>query len=188
MPAPCAPARGEVRIEGVAPEVRVDRHRVRQRRLVAARLEVGRGVGARGRADVAALGVREHQQPRRARVGAGVLEGAHPVRAERLEERELRLDGDDVRRDRVDDPAAEARAALGRARRSKCGSPRARQAAGRDADRGRRRAGCASARPPRRAGRRTRRPGPALRSLVQTLARPAERGGPLVAALPANPS
>ena len=32
-----------------------------------------------------------------------------PVGAERLEERELRLDRDGVRRDRVDDPAAEAR-------------------------------------------------------------------------------
>ena len=32
-----------------------------------------------------------------------------PAGAERLEERELRLDGDRVRRDRVDDPAAEAR-------------------------------------------------------------------------------
>ena len=35
-----------------------------------------------------------------------------PVGAERLEERELRLDRDDVRRDRVDDPAAEARRRL----------------------------------------------------------------------------
>ena len=32
-----------------------------------------------------------------------------PGGPERLEERELRLDGDRVRRDRVDDPAAEAR-------------------------------------------------------------------------------
>src|SRR5262249_34737199 len=63
---------------------------------------------------VAALRVREHDQPGRARVAADLLERAQPVRAERLEERELRLDADRVRRDRVDDPAAEARARLGR--------------------------------------------------------------------------
>ena len=72
-------------------------------------LEVGRRVGARGRADVAALAVGDHEQPGAARVGADLVEGGHPVGAERLEERELRLDGDRVRRDRVDDPAAEAR-------------------------------------------------------------------------------
>ena len=76
-------------------------------RLVA--LEVRGGVRPRGRADVAALAVGDHEQPGAARVGADLVERGHPLGAERLEERELRLDRDRVRRDRVDDPAAEAR-------------------------------------------------------------------------------
>ena len=43
-----------------------------------------------------------------------MLEGAHAVGAERLEERELRLDRDRVRRDRIDDAAAETRNRVGR--------------------------------------------------------------------------
>ena len=43
------------------------------------------------------------------RVAADLVERGHPGRPERLEERELRLDRDRVRRDGVDDPAAEAR-------------------------------------------------------------------------------
>jgi len=70
--------------------------------------------GARGRADVAALRVGQHEQSGRTRVGADVLEGAHAVRAERLEERQLRLHPDDVRGDRVHDPAAEAAARISR--------------------------------------------------------------------------
>ena len=100
-------------LERVAAEVRVHGQRVGDRRPAVTRLEVGGGVGARGRADVAALAVRDHEQAGRARVGADLLERAHPVGAERLEERELRLDRDDVRRDGVDDPAAEARGRLG---------------------------------------------------------------------------
>ena len=92
-------------------------------RALAVRLEVGGGIGARGRADVGALAVGEHDQPRRARVGADVFECADPVCAERLEERELRLDPDDVRRDRIDDPAAEALARFGGRRRERCASP-----------------------------------------------------------------
>ena len=53
-------------------------------------------------------------QAGRARVGTDVLEGAQAVRAERLEESQLRLHADDVRRDRVHDPAAEAAAGVGR--------------------------------------------------------------------------
>ena len=68
---------------------------------------------ARGRADVTALAVRDHEQAGGARVPADALEGRDPVAAERLEERELRLDRDDVGRDRVDDPAAEARGVRG---------------------------------------------------------------------------
>ena len=74
-----------------------------------ARLEIGGGVRARRRADVAALDVADHEQPGRPRVLADVLERPHAVGAERLEERALRLDGDGVRADRVDQAAAEAR-------------------------------------------------------------------------------
>ena len=81
-----------------------------------ARLEIGVGVRARGRADVAALAVDDHEQPGRAGVADDALEGGDAVGAEHLEERELRLDGDCVRRDRVDDPAAEPRSRLGRGR------------------------------------------------------------------------
>ena len=108
-PRPVPPCGREERLERVAPEVEVDRERVCQRRLVAARFEIGRGVGPCRRTDVTALRVREHEQAGRARVVADFLEGTDPVRPERLEERELRLHADDVRRDRVDDPAAEAR-------------------------------------------------------------------------------
>jgi hypothetical protein len=47
-------------------------------------------------------------------IDADSLERVHAVRAQRLEEGELRLDGDRVRRDRVHDPAAEARDRVGR--------------------------------------------------------------------------
>src|SRR6476659_2414083 len=67
---------------------------------------------ARGRPDVAALRVGDHLQPRRARVGANVLESAHAVGAERLEEGDLRLDRDHVRRHRIDEPTAETRAGV----------------------------------------------------------------------------
>jgi len=56
----------------------------------------------------------EHDQPRLAGVGADVFERANAVGAERLEECELGLDADHVWRDRVDDPAAESPARLGR--------------------------------------------------------------------------
>ena len=72
-------------------------------------LEVRLGVRARGRADVAALAVGDHEQPGAPGVRADLVERRHPGGPERLEERELRLDRDGVRRDRVDDPAAEAR-------------------------------------------------------------------------------
>src|SRR5581483_6099503 len=71
-------------------------------------LEVGGRVRARRRADVAALAVGDHEQPRAARVPAHLGERAHPRGSERLEEGELRLHRDRVRRDGVDDPAAEA--------------------------------------------------------------------------------
>ncbi len=89
--------------------------------IPSSRLEVRGGVRARGRADVAALGVEDDEQADRARVLAHLLERAHPVRAERLEERRLRLDGDDVRTDRVHDPLAEARHGARRSRSTEHG-------------------------------------------------------------------
>ena len=101
-----APRGGEERLDRLAAELRVDRQRVGARRVA---LEVRVGVGARGRADVAALAVGDHEQPGAPRVDADLVERRDPGGAERLEERELRLDGDGVRRDGVDDAAAEAR-------------------------------------------------------------------------------
>ena len=142
MPGAVAARRGEVRLDRLAAEPRVDGERVGAR-LVA--LEVGGGVGARGRADVAALAVGDHEQAGAARVARrSRRSAAMPGRAERLEERELRLDRDGVRRDGVDDPAAEAGDVAAQLDR----------AAGRGAGRARRRAGLACARPRRRAGRR----------------------------------
>ena len=105
MPDTAAAHRAEERLDRVAAEPRVDRQRVGARRLA---LEVGVGIRARRRADVAALAVGDDQQPGAPGVGADLVEGRHPGRPERLEEGELRLHGDGVRRDRVDQAAAEA--------------------------------------------------------------------------------
>src|SRR6185503_14066885 len=94
---------------GVEPQIRARGHRVRQWRADVARLEEGLRVGTGGRADVSALRVDEHEQADAAGVVADLLQRAKSVAAERLEERRLRLDGDDVRADCVDDPPAEAR-------------------------------------------------------------------------------
>ena len=115
-PAAAPAAGGDERLERVAAEIRVDGERVGEPVTPLARLEIGVGVRARGGADVAALAVDDHEQPGRAGVADDALEGGEAVGAEHLEERELRLDGDCVRRDRVDDPAAEARGRLGRGR------------------------------------------------------------------------
>ena len=108
-PRPVAPARGEERLDRVEAEVRARGRRVGERRAVVARLEQRLGVGARGRADVAALGVDEHEETRSARVVAHLLERPVAVGAERLEERGLRLHRHDVRADGVHDSLAEAR-------------------------------------------------------------------------------
>ena len=105
-PAPFRRSRSEVGLDRFASEPRVDRERVGTRR---AAFEVRIGVRTRGRADVAALAVCDHEQPGTPRVAADLLERCHPRGSQRLEEGELRLDRDGVRRDRVDDPAAEAR-------------------------------------------------------------------------------
>jgi hypothetical protein len=109
-PGALAPAGPEERLERVAAEVGADGHRVRERRFA---LQIRGRVRARGGTDVAPLRVGDHQQPGRAGIGADLLERAHAVRAERLEERELRLDRDCVGRDGVDDAAAEARTRRG---------------------------------------------------------------------------
>ena len=101
-------------------------------------------VGARGRADVAALAVGDHEQARAARVGAHLVEGRHARRARA------------PRRTRA---AASPRPRAARRRRrcrSRNGRRRraARPASGRGAGRARRRAAIACARPRRRAGRR----------------------------------
>ena len=105
-PGPAAPRGGDERLDRLAAEIRVDRQRVGARLVP---FEVRVGVGAGGGADVAALSVGDHEQPGAARVDAHLVECREPGGAERLEERELRLHRDGVRRDGVDEPAAEAR-------------------------------------------------------------------------------
>ena len=100
-------ARVQERLDRFAAEIRVDGDRVGERRPTVARLHVRGRVRTRRRADVAALRIGDHEQTRLARVQARVLERAQSVRTERLEERELRLDGDAHRRRRVDQPPAE---------------------------------------------------------------------------------
>jgi hypothetical protein len=68
----------------------------------------------RSRTDVTALRVGDHDEADGASVRADLLEHAHAVGAERLEERELRLHADDVRRDGVHESAAEPRAGVRR--------------------------------------------------------------------------
>ena len=101
-----SPRRGEVRLDRLAPEPRVDGERVRTRRTA---LEVRIGVRTRGRPDVATLAVRDHQQAGASGVRAHLFERRHPGGALRLEEGELRLHRDGVRRDGIDDRAAEPR-------------------------------------------------------------------------------
>ena len=108
-PGTVAPACGEKRLERVAAEIRAHGDSVGERGIVAARFDVRGRVRPRGGADVAALDVGDDEQLGRVRVGADLLEGPHPVRAERLEERRLRLHRHGVRRDGVDDPPAEPR-------------------------------------------------------------------------------
>ena len=102
------------RLERVATEVRVHGQRVGERRTCAAGLEVGARVGPRRSADIAALGVRQHEQTGFTRVIADLLQRAQPGRAVELEEGELRLDANGVGSDCVDDPTAEAREGVGR--------------------------------------------------------------------------
>jgi len=103
-----AAAGGEERLDRVAPEVGADRDRVRP-----ARLEVRGRVGPRRRGHVTALDVGDHEEADLFRVGAHLLERAHAVGSERLEERALRLHRDGVGRGRVDDPSAEAHERVG---------------------------------------------------------------------------
>ena len=155
-----APARRQERVDRVAAQERAHGEGVRERRPHPVRLEERGRVRARRRADVAALAVGDDEQPDVARMGAHRLERRRTVRAERLEERDLRLHADHVRGDGVDDargrtapPRRPRRAALRRPRR---GAP---SATGRPAGRAPPRAGCACARPRRPHGRRTASPG-----------------------------
>ena len=104
-----APAGGEERLDTVVSEVRARGHRVGERRLAVARLEKRGRICAGGGADVAALRVEDDEESDRARVVADLLERPCAVGTERLEERRLGLDPDDVREDGIDDPLAEAR-------------------------------------------------------------------------------
>ena len=101
------------------------------------------------------LRVRDDEQAGASRVGADLLEGAHAVGPERLEERELGLRPDDVGRHGVDHARAEAHARVGGRRPAGMDAGReARPEGALGEDRGRRGAGCASAPRPRRRGRR----------------------------------
>src|SRR5919201_1439143 len=82
-------------------------------RQTVCRLEEGGGVGAGGRPDIAALSVRDDLQPGRARVRAHVLEGADTIGSKRLEKGGLGLHANDVRRNGVDESAAEPGARTG---------------------------------------------------------------------------
>ena len=66
------------------------------------------------RTDVAALAVGDDEEPGRPGVLAHLFERAEPVRSESLEERKLGFHAYDIRRHRVDESGAEARAGLGR--------------------------------------------------------------------------
>ena len=90
------------------PEIRVDGQRVGDGQTPVARFDIGGGVRAGGRADVAALAVGDDDQLGGTRIVAHPLERSDSIRPESLEERKLRLDADDVLGDRVDDPAAKA--------------------------------------------------------------------------------
>ena len=99
-------------------EVRVDRDRVG-----AETVEQGDRLARGGRPDVAALRVGEDGQVRR-ETRADPLEGGHPGRPERLEEREVRLDRGGVRGGRLDDAASRtARRPRGRARTRRAAWP-----------------------------------------------------------------
>ena len=111
-------ARREERVERVAPEIGVHGHGVGERLTAVGPLEIRGRVRPRGRADVTALRVGDHLEARRARIRAHVLEPTDAVGAEGLEKRDLGLDRHDVRRDRVDDAAAEAGARVGGVRPS----------------------------------------------------------------------
>ena len=106
-----APACCEERLDRVAPQVRIHGQRVRKRRIA---FEERRGVCAGGGTHVAALAVGDDLQAGCARIRAGLLERSDAVRAERLEERDLRLDRHDVWRNRIHETPAEARTRTGR--------------------------------------------------------------------------
>ncbi len=84
------PAGGQEGLEGVQAQVGAHRERVGGEGGVGH--QVGAGIGRCGAADVAPLGVGDHQQARGAGVGADGLEGGHAWGAQLLEEGNLGLD------------------------------------------------------------------------------------------------
>ena len=88
------------RVERAEAEVRDGRDRVGGQRRGG--VEVGVGVGLRGRADVAALDVEQHQRAGGPGLGDHPLQHGDPAAAEPLVERRLRLDHRDVRRQPLD--------------------------------------------------------------------------------------
>ncbi len=154
IPVPLAGRRRE-RLDRVAAEVRVDGERVDRRRPVLALLEVGVGVGARGRADVAALRVGEHEQVRGPRVVADVLEGAMPSAPSVSKNASCGFTPTTYGATASISPLQKRATASAAAARPRWMSPRSSTGRSSGAGRGRRGAGSACARPPRRPGRRT---------------------------------
>src|SRR6476469_332425 len=109
-------AGGQEGREGVAAHVRSHGQGVGHRPLAVPGVQPGLGVGGAGRADIAALGVDDHQQTGLACQLADPLERRDAVAAERLEERDLRLHRDGLAGHRVDHAGAEPLVGPGPAR------------------------------------------------------------------------
>ena len=161
-PLPARRARVEHAVERAEALIGDRGHRVGLERR--ARRQPGLAVGIDGRADVAALGVGDHEQPGGARGGEHVLERRVAGRPVPLEERHLRLHDARPAGRRIHDPQPEL-AGAGRG----VGQPPLRAAAPR-AGRSRRRAGRRPRRP-RQPDRRTPRP----RCLTRAPACPRDR-------------
>ena len=177
MPGAVAAAGGEERVDRVAAEVRAHGQRIRERRRPPPRGSRNAAAYARAVEPMSPpLAVGDHEQARLARVRAHRLEGPPPVAAERLEERGLRLDRDDVRRDGVDDPFAEALDRVAAAARRR---PAPRRAAPRAAGRRRGRGPTTSCDRLRSTASASRSANGAVRSACGGVARHAAKGSPL---------
>src|SRR5208282_1846014 len=106
-----APAVSHLRDERhqrVAALVRVDGHGVATE-VVFVVAQKSLGIGSRGRADIAALGIRDRNQPKPPGQLDDLAKRAHPLQPARFVKRKLRLDRDRRARARLDDFTAEAR-------------------------------------------------------------------------------